>query len=64
MGTIEPSENKIIMYFENEVGTGMLPSNIQQNYNLQISDNSCLLNAGVEHSKFDFVFKPACLCIV
>ena len=32
----EHSENKIIAYFENEVGSGMLQSSVQQTYNLQI----------------------------
>ena len=32
---IEHSENKIITYFENEVGPGVLQSNVQQIYNLQ-----------------------------
>ena len=32
---IEHSKNIIILYFENEVGPGVLRSNIQQIYNLQ-----------------------------
>ena len=31
---IEHSENKIFTYFENEVGPGVLQSNVQQTYNL------------------------------
>ena len=32
---IQHSENKIITRFENEVGTGVLQSNIKKTYNLQ-----------------------------
>ena len=32
---MEHSENKIVTYYENEVGPGVLQFNIQQIYNLQ-----------------------------
>ena len=35
MLSIEHSENKIVMYFENEVGPGVLQSSVQQTCNLQ-----------------------------
>ena len=72
------SKNKIITYFENKVGPGVLQSNVQQYticksftkqgqnrhiisctwfVTLVFLQHSCLLSAGLEHSRSNLVFK-------
>ena len=55
----EHSENKIITYFESEVGPpGGLQLSIEQTLlPLAFLQRSCLLNAGLEHSRCDLVFE-------
>ena len=64
---IQSSENRIFTNFESEVGLECFSSVSNKRRLARIPDKkdiieTCLLNAGLEHSRFDLVFKPRRLC--